>query len=319
VPDQPRLQLKDVLVTGGHGFIGRHVVTALARAGANPISVAQAGGKVVPYLPGETITLDLEDRDRLTAVLADIDGVVHLAARAGGIRFQQEGTEDVFTSNRRITDNLLASCAQAKVTRMFLASSLVTYRASSEPLTESHPQLGPADRPSPYAWSKITDEVVASWHQDLDTVIGRFGNVYGPGAPFETDRSTVVHALVDRAARLSDGDELVVWGDGSAIRSFVYVEDAARAVLIALANGEPGEAYNIDSGVAVTIAQLASAVRDQVNPTLSLTFDPSQPAGAPYRVASIEKLSVAGYTPEVGLEEGVRRTVNWYRENLSSA
>ena len=319
MPDQPGLQLKDVLVTGGHGFIGRHVVTALARAGANPISVAQTGGTVVPDLPGETITLDLEDRDRVTAAMADIDGVIHLAARAGGIRFQQEGAEDVFTSNRRITDNLLASCAEAKVTRMFLASSLVTYRASSEPLTESHPQLGPADRPSPYAWSKITDEVVASWQQDLDIVIGRFGNVYGPGAPFETDRSTVVHALVDRAAQLGDGDELVVWGDGSAVRSFVFVEDAARAVLIALTNGEPGEAYNIDSGVQVTIAQLAAVVRDQVNPSLNLSFDPSKPAGAPYRIAAIDKLAAVGYAPAVGLEEGVRRTVEWYRETVSSA
>ena len=314
--DDPGLHLKDVLVTGGHGFIGRHVVAALAEAGANPVSVVQTG-TVLSALPGETITLDLEDRDRVKEAVGAVDMVVHLAARAGGIQFQQEGAGDVFSSNRLITDNLLASCAGSKVERLFLASSLVTYQASSEPLTESHPQLGPVDRPHPYAWSKITDEVVASWHQ-INTVVGRFGNVYGPGAPFDPVRSTVVHALIDRAAKLGDGDDLVVWGDGSAVRSFVFVEDAARAVLIALTNGVSGEAYNIDSGVPVTIAELATVVRDQVNPSLNLSFDPSQPAGVPYRIAAIDKLGEVGYAPTVGLEEGVKRTVGWYREKVSA-
>jgi len=310
------LNLDNVLVTGGHGFIGRHVVMALARAGANPVSVAQSNGTMLADQPGGSVALDLEDRDRVQKVVDGVNGVVHLAARAGGIQFQQEGGSDVFASNRLITDNLLAACAEAKVKRIFLASSLVTYRESSKPITESDPQLGPADSPDPYAWSKITDEVVATWHQGLDIVVGRFGNVYGPGAPFEPDRSTVVHALIDRAARLGDGEDLVVWGDGSAVRSFVFVEDAARAVLIALADGVPGEAYNIDSGTEVTIAQLATAVRDQVNPSLNLVFDPAKPAGPSNRVASIAKLAATGYSPQVDLAEGLRRTVKWYRESL---
>jgi len=317
VPEQRGLKLGHVLVTGGHGFIGRHVVTALARAGANPVSVAQSRGNMLADQPGESIALDLEDRDRVKEVVGGMDGVVHLAARAGGIQFQQEGGSDVFSSNRLITDNLLAACAEANVKRMLLASSLVTYRASSEPLIESDPQLGPADRPDPYAWSKITDEVVASWHRELDIVVGRFGNVYGPGAPFEPERSTVIHALIDRAAKLGDGEDLIVWGNGSAVRSFVFVEDAARAVLIALAEGGPGEAYNIDNGTEVTVAQLATAVRDQVNPSLNLVFDPTKPAGAPYRVASIAKMVAAGYSPQVDLEEGLRRTVDWYRESVA--
>ncbi len=310
------LELKSVLVTGGHGFIGRHVVNSLARAGANPVSVAQAG-TVLGDLPGETLTLDLEDRNRVTEAVRTVDLVIHLAARAGGIQFQKEGGEDVFFTNRLITDNLLAACVAADVERLFLASSLVTYRSSTEPLTETDPQLGPADRPSPYAWSKITDEVVASWHQ-INTVVGRFGNVYGPGAPFDPGRSTVVHALIDRAAKLGDGETLDVWGDGNAVRSFVFVEDAARAALIALTNGSSGEAYNIDSGEQVTIAQLATVVRDQVNPSLKLNFDISKPAGAPFRIAAVDKLAALGYAPAVSLEDGVRRTVDWYRENVAS-
>ena len=263
--------------------------------------------------------MDLEDRQGIIDAVHDADLVVHLAARAGGIQFQQGGGEEVFASNRLITDNLLAACAASDVKRIFLASSLVTYRPANERLTESHPQLGPRDRPDPYAWSKITDEVVASWHPDLDIVVGRFGNVYGPGAPFDPEKSTVVHALIDRAARLEDGEELVVWGDGSAIRSFVFVEDVAEAVLLALPKGVSGEAYNIDGGAEVTIAELATTIRDTVNPSLHLVFDASKPGGPPYRVASIDKLKTLGYSPSVDLAEGLRRTVEWYREAASAS
>lgn len=317
--DLTRTRLNRVLVTGGHGFIGRHVVAALDEAGTDVVSVAQSGGTPWSGLPGSTLSLDLEDGERVAEAVRGVDGVVHLAARAGGIQFQEDGGDAVFSSNRLMTDNLLAACAGVEVERLFLASSLVTYRPSDERLTETDLLLGPADRPSPYAWSKITDEVVASWLSGIETVIGRFGNVFGPGASFEPERSTVVHALINRAARLGDGEDLVVWGDGNAVRSFVFVEDAAQGVLVALTAGESGEAYNIDSGVEVTIDQLASTVRDQVNPTLKVVFDKSKPAGLPYRVASIDKLESLGYAPSVDLEEGIRRTVEWYRETVASA
>jgi GDP-L-fucose synthase len=270
-------------------------------------------------LPGETIALDLEDRKAVSDAVTGVDAVVHLAARAGGIQFQESRSSEVFSSNRAITDNLLAACAASSVGRVFLASSLVTYRAASEPLTEDHPQLGPADRPDPYAWSKVTDEVVSSWRANLHVVIGRFGNVYGPGAPFEPERSTAIHALIDRAARLDDGEDLVVWGDGTAVRSFVYVEDVARAVLVCLTAGAKGEAYNVDSGEAVTIAEVAAVIRDAVNPSLNLVFDPTKPAGAPFRVGAVSKLGRLGYRPEVDLADGVRRTVAWYHEAVTSA
>jgi nucleoside-diphosphate-sugar epimerase len=314
VPDHTELEGETVLVTGGHGFIGRHVVTALDRAGAKPVSVSQHDGETLADLPGRSYTLDLERAEGVSEALRGVDSVIHLAARAGGIQFQQAGGDDIFDSNRRITDNLLATSADSGIQRVFLASSLVTYLPATEPLTELHRQLGPGDRPNPYAWSKITDEVVASWHQGLHTVVGRFGNVYGPGAPFDPERSTVVHALIDRASRLEDGEDLVVWGDGSAIRSFVFVEDVAEAVLVILSRGESGEAYNIDGGIEVTIAELATIVRDTVNPSLDLVFDATKPAGPPFRVASIDKLTTLGYAPRVDLAEGLRRTVDWYRE-----
>jgi nucleoside-diphosphate-sugar epimerase len=306
------------LVTGGHGFIGRHVITALANAGASPIAVIHPSGSVLPQLPAKTITLDLEEESGAIRAIGGADMVVHLAARAGGIHFQEERSPEVFLANRRITDNILAASSRSGVKRVFLASSLVVYRTSHVPLTEGHPKLDPSDRPDPYAWSKITDEVAASWHPDLETVVGRFGNVYGPGASFEPDRSTVIHALIHRASKLEDGDELVVWGDGSAVRSFVFVEDVSRAVVACLASGEPGEAYNIDSGQEVTIAHLAEVIRMRVNPALTVAFDPSKPSGTPYRLGSIDKIALLGFAPSTPLDEGVRRTVEWHRQVVAA-
>lgn len=315
-PDTVNLENAVVLVTGGHGFIGRHVVATLSRLGANPISVIHPSGGPVRGIPGEILTVDLEDLQGVTEIVENMDFVVHLAARTGGIQFQRKKEWEAFTANRRMTDNVLIACEGSKVRRLFIASSLVVYREAAEPLTEDHPLLDPGDRPDPYSWSKVSDEVVASWHDRVGTVIGRFGNIYGPGGSFDSDRSTVVHALIDRAARLPDGAELMVWGDGSARRSFTFVQDAAEGVVVALAGGQAGMAYNIDSGMEVTIEELGAEIRDQVNPSLRLRFDRSKPAGAPYRVGSISKLAALGYAPAVSLREGVRRTVEWYRDEM---
>jgi nucleoside-diphosphate-sugar epimerase len=180
-------------------------------------------------------------------------------------------------------------------------------------LTEEHPQLDAADDAEPYARSKIADEDAVSERTSLNSVIGRFGNVYGPGASLDSDRATVVHALIDRAAQLGDTEDLIVWGDGHATRSLVFVTDAARGVLCCLTTGAPGEAYNIDSGQAVSIAELATLIRDEVNPSLNLVFDSSHPSGPQHRVGSIERLRALGYRPRINLPEGIARTVAWYR------
>ena len=308
-----------MLVTGGHGFIGRHVVAALADAGATPVSTFHPDRSQLPDLPGSTMSVDLEEPRQAFDAVTKVDMVVHLAARAGGIQFQEGADTSVFNANRRITDNVVAACLRSGVTRLFVASSSVIYQPSDEPITETMPILRPADHPDPYAWSKITDEAAARSHQSLHSVVGRFGNVYGPGASFEPDRSTVVHGLIDRAARAGQDEDLVVWGDGSAIRSFVYVEDAARAVLIALEKGRRGQAYNIDSGVGITIADLARHVRDVVNPSLSLRFEAAKPAGIPFRVGSIAKLATMGYAPAFRLDDGLRQTLAWYRASIYSS
>lgn len=312
----PDLRGARVAVTGGHGLIGRHVVAALAAAGAEPVAIYHPLTEPVSGLPGESRAVDLEDPSTVGDAVAGTVLVIHLAARAGGIGFQRVAADDTFTVNRRVTDNVLAACRHNGVQRVFLASSLVIYRPSPRPLDEDHPLLAPADGPSPYARSKIADEEAARREDGCETVVGRFGNVYGPGASFDPARATVVPSLLARAFRLGDGEALEVWGDGTAVRSFLYAQDAARAVLAVLVSGEAGAAYNIDSGEPVTIADLAAGVVAAVNPTLTIAFDSSKPSGDPFRLASIDRLQALGHRGQVDLATGLKRTADWYRDHI---
>jgi nucleoside-diphosphate-sugar epimerase len=297
-----------VLVTGAHGFIGGAVVRQLVKAGARVHCPYRPGGTgPAAQVPGEHLALDLLDDGALVQALSGVDLVVHLAARSGGIEFQQRAHAEVFAENHALTSAVLTAAVRAGVRRVFLASSAAVYRGD-EPLDEAAPVVSPgASLVSGYAWSKLTDEALGGWYaQDrgLEVVTGRFGNIYGPGGP----SSTVVHALVQRALATPPGGRLVVWGDGTATRSFLFVDDAARAVLTVLTRGTSGEVYNIDSSQATTVRELAELVRDAVARRLTLEFDVSKPRGLARRIPETAKLVALGFVPFVKLNEGILKT-----------
>lgn len=301
-----------IVVTGAAGLVGRAIVAELARRG-RPVRalVHEVDGKY--DLAEDVMTVDLTNPDALDEAFHDAEGVVHLAARSGGIGFQSSTHDDVLRMNHRLTSNVLAAARAAGASQIFLASSAVVYRDRHRPLVEGDELVSPGAGPvSGYAWSKITDEVLADWYagEDLRIVVGRFTNIYGPGGSFDPARSTVVHALVRRAVETPAGHDLVVWGSGRATRSFLFVDDCARAVLTILEHGTGGHAYNVDSGDPVTIRQLAETVRDAVDPALRLDFDTSKPEGTPFRVLDPSALRGLGFAPEVSLADGIAATVS---------
>jgi len=305
------MKLERVAVVGGSGFIGSHVVAAIQAAGWTPVVV---GNEPAPHLDCEVRIVDASRLDELTASLEGSSAVVHLAARAGGIQMQH--TSGIFQENRLLTDNVLESCARNGIANVFLASSQVVYRSSSAPLMEDSPIVSGYDAPNQYAWSKATDEVIGRWwmdEHDARVVVGRFGNIYGPGAPYSDDRSTVIHALIRRFVEAERYADVAVWGDGSAIRSVLFVEDAARAVVVILEKGSGGSIYNIDSGIPISIGDLAREIDAQVGNNLKLNFDATKPSGAPYRVGDIEEISKIGFEPRVELSKGLARTIADYR------
>ena len=221
-----------------------------------------------------------------------------------------------------MTDTVLEACATTGIDDVFLASSQVVYRSSKDVLDEGSPIVSSVDSPTQYAWSKATDEVVGRWwgeEGNRRVVMGRFGNIYGPGAPYGENRSTVIHALIRRFSEAEQGSTVDVWGDGTAVRSFLFVGDAATGVVAVLRDGEGGSVYNIDSGIAVSIKDLATEINNIVGGDLRLVFDADKPTGVPYRVGSIDQLAAIGYRPSTTLTEGLAATIADFRSRRAAA
>jgi nucleoside-diphosphate-sugar epimerase len=312
------LRRSRVLVTGGHGFIGARLLPMLAAAGAEIVAPHRPDAPPDGSLPGTHVTLDLGDPSALSAAMDGVEVVIHMAARSGGVQFQEAQHADVLLDNQRMTRHVLDAARTAGARRIFLASSGVVYSArAGDLIAEDDAIVTPGVEPvSGYAWSKLTDEVLGGWaclDGAMQVVVGRFTNVFGPGGSFDPERSTVVHALVRKAVEAAPGGVLEVWGDGSAVRGFVHVDDAARAVMAITERGASGRAYNIDPGQAVSVAELAELVRAAVDPTLTLRFLPDRPQGPARRVLDGSRLRALGWQPEVGLREGIAATVAAFR------
>jgi nucleoside-diphosphate-sugar epimerase len=303
-----------IAVTGAAGFVGRNVVRTFANRGESVIAIIHPTDDIPERFPADVRALDVGDEAALAAALHDVSRVIHLAARSGGIQLQQAAQCSLYEDNRRMTDSVLEAATTLGINRVFIASSAVVYRdTTSGTIDENDPIVGPSDAPTGYAWSKATDEVVADWTSELETVAGRFGNIYGPEASFDPARSTVVHGLISRMVDAPEGATVTVWGDGSAVRSFIHVEDVAAAIALILDEGEAGVAYNVDTSEAVTIRELALLIRDLAAPSINLEFDPTRPSGPHRRVPDNTRLQSLGFTPTVALVDGLVATIEWYR------
>lgn len=309
-----------VAVIGAAGFVGRYVVRTLAAQSERVAAVVRPEDAIPDDFPADVRVLDAADPTALEQALGDVSRVIHLAARSGGIQLQRASHLDLYEDNRTLTDSVLNVASRLGINRVFLASSAVVYRESTGAMIgEDHPVVGPDDRPTGYAWSKVTDEVMSGWMREataLEPVIGRFGNVYGPEASFDPSRSTVVHGLISRIVNAPENGTVTVWGDGSAVRSFVHVSDVASAVHLILEAGEPGAAYNVDTSEAVSIRELAELIRDLAAPSVKLEFDSTKPSGARHRVLDNARLQSIGFKPSVTLADGLRSTIDWYRASV---
>ena len=307
-----------IAVIGAAGFIGRNVVRTFAQHGG-VIAIVRPQDAIPDDFPADVRVVDAADGKALTPAVSDAAGIVHLAARSGGIQLQEASHLDLFEDNRRLSATVLRTAVSTGIRRVFLASSAVVYRdPSATTLSEDDPVVGPADRPNGYAWSKVNDEVTAGWMNrpgETGIVVGRFGNVYGPEASFDPSRSTVVHGLIRRITEAPGDGTVTVWGDGSAERSFIHVADVAAAVHLILSRGAAGGVYNVDTTERITIRDLATKIRDLAAPSVRLEFDPTKPSGPARRVPDNTRLRRLGFTPSTSLEDGLASTIAWYREH----
>lgn len=270
--------------------------------------------------------LDLKDRDAVFGFFAENKPryVVLAAAKVGGILANNTYPVDFLSDNLRIQVNVLDAAREYGVERLlFLGSSCIYPKFADQPIREDSLLTGHLEPTNDaYAIAKIAGimQVQAVRRQyGLPWISAMPTNLYGPGDNFSPEGSHVLPALIrryDEAAR--SGTPVVTnWGTGSPRREFLHVDDMAAACLHLLENYDGPEQVNVGTGTDVTIKELAEIVANSVGFSGAIEWDASKPDGTPRKLLDVSKLSEAGWTASIDLEEGIRSTVDWYRTNLT--
>jgi len=307
--------LDRVLVTGGAGCIGSHVVDRLVGLGCSVVVFDDLSSGRFSSLEGHLASGrvrfymgDIRDWALVSKAVRDVDAVVHLAAVIS-VPFSVKHPVRTNDVNVNGTLNLLWACCGAEnVKRFVFSSSCAVYgEACYVPVDEGHP-VQPL---SPYAASKVAGEAYCNvfWKAyGLETVVLRIFNVYGP-RQLVNDYSGVIVKFMD--AMRGDG-RLTVYGDGEQTRDFVFVDDVVDAVLLALENEDAaGETFNIGSGKATSVNLLAETVSEVFGAEAQVAYEEPRPGDIRHSVASIAKAErLLGYRPKVDLEQGLRKLLS---------
>jgi UDP-glucose 4-epimerase len=285
-----------VLVTGGGGFIGSHLVRAFDESTDVTVLDRLSTDGVLSQPDGVTVvSADLRDEDALACAMTDVDVVFHLAAMVSVERSVAEPRECAAINTGGTVDVLEA--ARRQDARVVFASSAAVYGPTAVPVAESAPKTPD----SPYGVAKLAADQYVRLYADLyglETVALRYFNVYGSGAD-----SGVVAAFVSRAL---GGEPLVVHGDGTQTRDFVHVSDVVRATLAAATTTDTGRAFNVGTGRRVSVRELAETVRSATGSDSEIVHREERPGDLEHSQADVTRARrVLGFESTVDLCDGI--------------
>jgi GDP-L-fucose synthase len=299
-----------VVVTGGTGFLGRHVNEELRRHGAKVFALGSRH-------------YDLRQRAETDRMLADIrpDAVVHLAAVVGGIGANRSEPGRFFYENALMGIELLEACRVAGVAKTVISGTVCAYpKHAPVPFQETGLWDGyPEETNAPYGLAKKMLLVQAQAYRaqyGMNAVYLLPVNLYGPHDNFDLESSHVIPAMIRKfiAARENGQQRVVLWGDGSPTREFLHVRDAARAFRLALERYDGGEPVNLGSGEEITIRDLAALIARTTGYHGEVVWDPSRPNGQPRRrLATARAREWLGFEASITLEQGIAEVADWYR------
>ena len=305
------LQGANVVVTGGTGFLGRHVCRELEGAGA----------KVEPM--GRT-RYDLRRRVEIDKMLVDTrpDAVVHLAAVVGGIGANRAHPGQFLYENAVMGLELLEACRVAGVAKTAVAGTVCAYpKHTPVPFREEHLWDGyPEETNAAYGLAKkllLAQCQAYRAEYGMNAIYLLPVNLYGPGDNFNLETSHVIPAMIRKftEARICGADTVELWGDGSPTREFLYVEDAARAFRLALERYDEAEPVNLGSGEEISINDLAGMVAEATGYEGEVIWTTSMPNGQPRRALDTTRATNRlGFVSSVPLKKGVSQTVTWFQE-----
>ena len=319
--------MKRALVCGAGGFIASHLVKRLKADGYWVRGVDLKRPEFSPSAADEFHIKDLRDPEQCRQALAggdpdvsDFDEVYQLAADMGGMGFIHTAECGIMRNSALVNINMIAAAAELGVKRYFFSSSVCIYRymePGGPELTEE--QAYPAQPDNEYGWEKLYAERMAMAHGrrfGMAVRIARFQNCYGPEGTWTGGREKAPAAICRKVAEADDGGTIEVWGDGTAIRSYTYVDDMVDGVRRLMESDLEGPA-NIGSDEYPSVKQLVEAVIAVSGKQIEVRYVDG-PVGVRSRNFSNERIYSTGWTSQVSLEEGIRRTYPWIERQVAA-
>jgi GDP-L-fucose synthase len=304
-----------VVVTGGAGFLGRHVSEHLRARGAEVFVPRKAD-------------YDLVQRSAACRLIKDAQPalVVHLAARVGGIGANRENPGSFFYDNLMMGVQLLEECRLQRVPKVLTVGTICSYpKLTPVPFREDDLWIGyPEETNAPYGLAKkmlLVQSQAYRQQYGCNFIHVLPVNLYGPGDNFDPASSHVIPALIKKVqdAIEADAGHIEVWGTGAASREFLYVEDAARGIVMAAETYDATEPVNLGAGFEIQIRDLVKLICKLMGFKGEIRFDPDKPDGQPRRSLDTSRAErLFGFRAAVGFEDGLRRTIEWYRQQHSA-
>lgn len=316
---------KKVLVTGGTGFIGSHVVEKLVHLGASVRildRVSDEKMKYIAYLKKDLEIIHGECTDSNTALKActSVDVVMNLAAHVGGIEYNRTHQATMLRDNSNIALSMIEAARKANVERFLVVSSACVYPHDAiVPTPETEGTRGePEPTNSGYGWAKRYAELLGELYAKeygMKVGIVRPYNAYGPRDHFSPESSHVIPALITRV--MNGENPVVVWGSGKQTRAFLYVEDFADGLIQAIEKYPVPDPVNIGTDEEISIGDLVKMIIQISGKKSEVQFDTTKPDGSPKRNSDNTKAKEkTEFTSKIPLEVGLTKTIEWYKKYL---
>jgi GDP-L-fucose synthase len=307
---------QSVIVTGGAGFLGRHVVSALHARGAKRVFVVRSAA------------YDLRHETDVQRLYQDVPAtmVIHLAASVGGIGANRKHPGSFFYNSLMMGTLMLEYARRANVPKFVGIGTICAYpKYTPVPFREDDLWNGyPEETNAPYGLAKKMLLVQGQAYRQeygYNSIHLMPTNLYGPGDNFDPETSHVIPALIRKclAAKQNGEPYVEIWGDGTPTREFLYVKDAAEGILLAAEHYNGAEPVNLGSGMEISIRDLATLIAELVGFKGEFRYDTSKPNGQPRRQLDVSRAREAfGFSAQTSFRDGLRETVAWYLEQVSA-